>query len=596
MTIEIHLLGRPRLVRTGGQVYQFRSRKSWALLTYLILSERAPSRSEVASLLFAEADDPVRALRWSLSELRRGLGSDGAIDGDPLSLRLAAGAVVDVDVVVRGAWTDAVGLPGVDALLLDGMSLQGAAAFDTWLLAAQRRVAAACEAILHEAALRSMSRGALDEALGYAVRAAAMSPLDENHQALVIRLYRLRGDQGAADRQFAAYAQTLAQELDVTPGPAVQAAMREGRYEESEVTDDATIDAIVEAGSAAISAGARDAGLQSLSSAIRLADSAGKTRVRVTSRLVLAEALIHSFGGLDEQGLAALHEADEVAVAAGLRDAVAQARAELGYVDFLRGRYDRAEFWLSDALKFADGAPSVTAKATIYLGCVESDRANYLAATHLLEEALALARTAGEPRREVYALSMLGRINLLHAQLDAAAEQLDAAITLAEKDHWLAFLPWPQAFRGELQVVRGDVPGAGDLLRQAFARACLLGDPCWEGISARGLALVAEASGETERAFEIFADATNRCARLADTYVWLNVYILDARCALGLRHGHPDTRLWVDTMQSLASRTGMKELMVRSLLHGARLGNSGDAATAALLAGDIDNPALHALL
>ena len=41
-------------------------------------------------------------------------------------------------------------------------------------------VAAASEAILHEAALGLMARGALDRACGFAARAAAMSPLDEN--------------------------------------------------------------------------------------------------------------------------------------------------------------------------------------------------------------------------------------------------------------------------------------------------------------------------------------------------------------------------------------------------------------------------------
>jgi hypothetical protein len=40
----------------------------------------------------------------------------------------------------------------------------------------------------------------------------------------------------------------------------------------------------------------------------------------------------------------------------------------------------------------------------------------------------------------------------------------------------------------------------------------------------------------------------------------------------------------------------MRELTVRSLLHGAALGDAGDAAAAALLAADIDNPSLHLLL
>ena len=107
---------------------------------------------------------------------------------------------------------------------------------------------------------------------------------------------------------------------------------------------------------------------------------------------------------------------------------------------------------------------------------------------------------------------------------------------------------------------------------------------------------MAEATGQTERAFAVLADARARCNRLADPYVWLDVYILDAQCQLGRRHGHPDTRRWVDTMRRLASRTGMRELTVRSMLHGAALGDEGDAVAARLLAADIDNPVLTALL
>jgi len=40
----------------------------------------------------------------------------------------------------------------------------------------------------------------------------------------------------------------------------------------------------------------------------------------------------------------------------------------------------------------------------------------------------------------------------------------------------------------------------------------------------------------------------------------------------------------------------MRELTARSLLHGAALGNEGDAATAALLAADIESPSLALLL
>src|SRR5581483_11900743 len=143
-----------------------------------------------------------------------------------------------------------------------------------------------------------------------------------------------------------------------------------------------------------VSAGAVDAGVQALRTAARLADSAGAPRLRVSSRLVLAEALVHALGGLDEASQATLHEADEIALAYDLPDASAQARAELGYVDFLRGQYDRAEVWLTDALKSAGGSALVRAKALTCLGAVENDRGNYRTSAGLLEQAVELARAA----------------------------------------------------------------------------------------------------------------------------------------------------------------------------------------------------------
>ncbi len=559
-----------------------------------MLAEGTPTRSQLAGLLFAEADDPLRALRWSLAEIRRCLGDEITLDGDPVVLRLPADATVDVDVLTHDSWAAGVEVLGLGSELLDGVEISGAPAFESWLLSERSRFAAAAETILHEAALGLMARGALDRARGFAVRAAAMSPLDENHQALLVRLYRLAGDDAAAEQQYAAWRDLLQRELGVEPGIAVEAALQERRHQREDTVTDASIEAVIEAGSAAVAAGARDPGLASLRSAVRLADAGETPALRVRARQVLAETLIHSLGGLDEEGTAHLHEADRLATETADRVSAAHARAELGYVDFLRGRYDRAELWLGDALELADGSPPELAKVTTYLGSVHSDTASYPSAIALLDQALVCAREAGQPRREAYAHSMRGRIDLLRGRLDEAEVRLAAAVELAEREHWLSFLPWPQAFQGAVHLARGDAGRADETLHQAFARACQLGDPCWEGVTARGLALVAEAAGETDRAFDLLREARVRSNRLADPYVWLDAHILDALCELGRRHRHPDTRRWVDALRELAARTGMRELTVRALLHAAALGIPGDGAAAVILVADIDNPELHA--
>ena len=169
---------------------------------------------------------------------------------------------------------------------------------------------------------------------------------------------------------------------------------------------------------------------------------------------MLAEALIHTLGGLDEAGLAALTEAERIAIAQGDLESVARARAELGYVDFLRARYDRAERLLDQVLAADEASPSVRAKAMTYLGSVASDRADYPRATALLEGAIRASRAVGEPRREAFGLSMLGRVGLLRGDLDAADEHLRAAVAVAEREHWLSFLPWPQALLGHVSWPR----------------------------------------------------------------------------------------------------------------------------------------------
>jgi DNA-binding SARP family transcriptional activator len=592
--IAVHLLGQPRIEVDGAPGYRYRSRKSWALLAFLLLGDRAPSRSRLASLLFAEADDPLGALRWCLAEIRRALGPSAVLDGDPVRITLPPDATLDVDLLVHGHWSTAVGLPGLGQDLLDGLAIAHAEAFESWLLSERRRLAAASESILHEAALGLLARGDLERARDLAVRAAVMSPLDENHQALLIRLYRLAGDDAAAQQQFESWSVVAERELGTMPGAPVLLAMREG----ARVARDsraASIDAVTEAGSAAVSAGALVAGVATFETAVRLADSSGVDSDRIRTRMVLAEALIHTLGGLDEAGLATLNEAERIAVANGDRESATRVQAELGYVDFLRARYDRAERSLTHVLDEEATSPSVRAKALTYLGSVASDQADYPRAVDLLERAIDAARQVGEPRREAFALSMRGRIDLLRGDLSEATVRLTAASELGERDHWLSFLPWPQAMLGQAWLSLGDLDAASRTLEQSFARACQIGDPCWEGISARGLALLAEASGDVDQAFAVLLDARARTNRLADPYVWLDVHILDALCEIGRRHEHPQAVTWAGEMLDRASRTGMRELTVRAMMHEAACGVPGDAEVAALLSGDIDNPMLASL-
>ena len=52
LTLEIHLLGVPRIERDGAPVTPPRGNKAWALLAYLALGEATATRSRLAEVLY----------------------------------------------------------------------------------------------------------------------------------------------------------------------------------------------------------------------------------------------------------------------------------------------------------------------------------------------------------------------------------------------------------------------------------------------------------------------------------------------------------------------------------------------------------------
>jgi len=595
MSLAIHLLGAPRVERDGLALPAPRGHKVWGLLAYLVRSGAASSRKHLAALLFEDAEDPLAALRWNLSELRRLLG-DAGLRGDALALSLEPTAYVDIDVIASGTWAEALCVPGLGRELLEGMGFASSPSFDVWLATERRHLQASAEGVLREAALARLATGAASEAAALAGRLVQQNPLDENFQALLVRSLAAAGDGVGAARQVAACRELFMRELGVLPGATLDAAMRTATAAPTArpATGRAAAMAQLEAGEAAIGAGALDAGLHCLRRAIVEADATGDPELRARTRVALGGALVHAARGRDEEGATALHEALAVGQEASPLLAAAACR-ELGYVEFLRGRYERASAWLRRAATFAGGDRAEQARIATVHGSTLGDTAHYAASISTLRDAEALAGSVGESKQVAYALSMLGRAQLLRGDLAAATEALDRSVMLAQQG-WTAFVPWPQSLRAEVDLMNGDVSAATERFEHAFALGCQLGDPCWEGIAGRGLGRVAIARGEPQRAVEIFVDAIARCVRLPDGYLWGKGYALDALCGLAVVEGMPQAPAWIAEMQSLAARNGMRELTVRSYLHRAALGDGASRAAARLLAREIDNPALHALV
>ena len=598
-TLAINLLGpQPNVVRSGQPQPAPRGRKVWALLAYLLITESAPSREWLSELLFSDADDPLNALSWNLTQLRRLLGPESSIGGEPVVLRLPPGTFVDVHALTAGTWMHAIGIPGLGRELLEGKSFPSSASFEAWLLASRRHLAGAAEGVLREAALAKLSTGDGARAVELASRLVATNPLDEDAQEILIRAYVANGDLAAAETQRDACVTLFRRELGTEPGIAVLNAadpdQQTRALPDRPATKTATL-ARLEAGLGAQDAGAADAGISLLRQAVVDAYEVDDGPLQVRTLIALGSALIHSVRGRDGEGAGILHEAIGVANRIGAPESAAQAHRELGYVDLLRGRYDRALRWLRTATTLAGDEPTERAWALAVQGVVSTDVGRYEEALSAFQDALRLAHAGQLAQVEAWVWTHTGRIHMLRQNLDQARECLTKGLATARAVRWTAFVPLPEALLADVDLIEGRVDAAAGAHEHAHALALQLGDPCWEGLAARGLGMVAAHQGDPATALQLITEARDRCVRLPDAYLWVEGYCLDALCALAVEQGRPEAARWIEDLEALATRTGMRELVARAYAHRGKLGDRAAADAAQVLAAEVDNPALRRL-
>jgi len=597
-TQSIQLMGKPSIVRDASPVPAPKGRKVWALLAYLVLSETPPTRERLAGLLFSEADDPLGALRWNLAELRRLLGDPSVLRGEEAALQLSPGTSVDVRVVMSGTWVEAVKLSGLGRDLLEGMSWQTSPAFEAWLLNERRHLNACSANVLRESVVSRVESGSAQSALADAAKLIEMDPLDESFQSLMIRAYVAAGDKGAAIEQFESCRELFQRELGVDPGPSVRAALENPRERArvSSIGGRAAALAQLDAGRAAIAAGAIETGLESLRGAATEARSHEDRELEAEALVALGTALVHAARGRGEEGAAVLHQAIAIGSPGGRSLLTASAHREIGYVEMKRARYERAERWLHRALELSMDDPSEQAAALAFLGICRSDSAKYQDAVEKLTRSVELAETVDDQRQIAYALCFLGRSHLLMGDIDAAGAALSRAMSVATREGWTALIPLPEALIAEVDLIRGHPKEAEEKFEHAFALGCQLADPCWEGLGARGIGMIKASRGEIATAVEWLDDARTRCTRLPDAYLWVQGYCLDALCAVAVEHAVSGAARWIDDLESFGGRTGIHEFVVRAYLHRHRQGNASALVTARLLGTDIENPSLRKLL
>jgi DNA-binding SARP family transcriptional activator len=573
MGLEISLLGSPTVRRDGVPVAAPRGHKAWALLAYLVLSDQPVSRTRAAALLFPDANDPLAALRWNLHELRRLLGAESGLRGDPISVHLAPTDVLDVAVVRSGAWRQAVLVANPGAELLQGLSFTGCPGFEAWLIAERRHLRSVAGAVLHESVLARLTAGQTEQAVATAAQLVAMNQYDEELQELYVRCLLASGDPASARRQRQAAIDLVRRELGVEPGRGLLTVCQNPADDDMDA-DAASITAWSNLGLVWLHAGSYDPALANMRRAITAARRRDDPALLLRALLTCGYGLgVSSLGGGAESATVQ-HEA--MALAAQLGDERYLGVAELQYAttELLRGQYSRALHWADVAATWCAGNPVKIARVGTIRGTAIVDTGRYEEGIEELERALTSAPVEADPRSAAYALSMLGKAHMLRGDSAAAIAPLDRALHLA-RVHWIGFRPWPEALRAEVALRSGQLERADQMFQEAYALARNFRySPCWESAAARGLGLVAAANGAVDRAVTWLDDAYGRCARGTATYQWVRCNALDSLCELAIANAMPAAPAWLAAFEEQAGRFGMHGFLTRSVEHRENLGRS----------------------
>jgi tetratricopeptide (TPR) repeat protein len=460
----------------------------------------------------------------------------------------------------------------------------------------RRHLEGAARAMTHDEALVRLAAGDTGCATELAAHLVSQDPLDQAAQELLVRCLARAGRRLAAERQVAECEALFRRELGVLPGPELRSAAGEAYQSPAGAVGDR--DAAVgqlHAGQAALDAGAVEPGVQILREACAEAAASGDAPLEARSLAALGSALVHAVRGRDEEGAVRLHEALRLAEAHGERATAAVACRELGYIDVQAGRVPSAGRWLTRATDLVEGNEELCAVLGVR-GMALSDRAHYGAALDLLNRSVARAERCGRRRQAAWSLSLIGRVHMLRGELSLAVPPLDESLALVAAERWTAFRPWPEALRAEASLLMGRPDEAAERLDRAFRLACRLGDPCWEAMGARLMGLLAARASDTAKAREQLADALTRATRVSDVYRWVHAHVLDSSAGLAVETGADDARQIVERLAGLAERCGFRELVVRAHVHRGRLGVPGSLASARLLAAELDNPLLDALV
>lgn len=522
MTARVRLLGPPQLEGFDESHPSPRGQKSWGVFARIALAERPISRHELIDELFTEANDPLGALRWCLADLRRALQRPEILRGDLLTLARGDFAV-DVWELIDGE----LGARDLGGQFLEGVSVRDSPAFDTWLMLTRAHLRSRSLEELRREALALLGAGRTFTASEVAGRAAALEPFDEDAQELFLRALVADGRPGLATLHLASCTANFSLE-GLRISPALTAAVRNSiERPRSRLRAGIVASSLMRSGTDAINAGSIDAGIETLRRAADEITSSSDQHLHFDILLTLGAALVHATRGFDGEGAIILHRAMAIARTLGDGSRVAECLRELAFIDVQAGRHSSAQRAIDEAGRLAEGTAddALTAGVLAIAGMNAADQGRHGNAVDLLTRSADLANRADRPRQQAWSLGVLARSLLLGGEIERSLTASEESIRLCARERWNVFLPWPQSWRASALLELGRFAEASELAQRAFALACELGDPCWEGMAARSLALIALRMGHDATAQDWINEARVRCNRIQDRYVWVSAYV-----------------------------------------------------------------------
>ena len=173
--------------------------------------------------------------------------------------------------------------------------------------------------------------------------------------------------------------------------------------------------------------------------------------------------------------------------------------------------------WISEALAQAVEAPqALRADALRAAGSTVFFTGDYMRATELAEESLALFRQLGDKRETARTLDRLAAAQVNLGHLDEARASVEKCLALFEELGDREGALYPLEKLGWIEWERDNRERGVELIEESLRRACEFGDSWWEAVQLHSLAEMALDQGDLPRANRLCSESLTLALELGD--------------------------------------------------------------------------------